>query len=64
MATPPPQTHVSDRSPLNLSFDIDTDFTVLADYCERFADSLMFRLGEGQHGGKYYSPRLEPGAHR
>ena len=48
MATPPTQTHVSDCSPLNLSFDIDTDFTVLADYCERFADSLIESAKPGE----------------
>ena len=48
MATTPTQTHVLDHSPLNLSFDIDTDFTVLADYCERFADSLIESAKPGE----------------
>lgn len=38
MATTPTQTHTS---PLTLSFCAETDFTLLADYCERFADTLM-----------------------
>ena len=48
MATTPTQTHTLHHSPLNLSFDIDTDFTVLADYCERFADSLIESAKPGE----------------
>ncbi|MFZ3391110.1 hypothetical protein [Buttiauxella gaviniae] len=48
MATTPTQTQVSERSPLTLSFDINTDFTVLADYCERFADSLIESAKPGE----------------
>ncbi|WP_034456910.1 hypothetical protein [Buttiauxella noackiae] len=40
MATITTQTHAS-HSPLNLSFGADTDFTVLADYCEHFADAMI-----------------------
>lgn len=48
MATTPTQTHTLDHSPLNLSFNADTDFTVLADYCERFADSLIESAKPGE----------------
>ncbi|MEZ2577958.1 MULTISPECIES: hypothetical protein [Buttiauxella] len=48
MATTPTQTHTLDHSPLNLSFNADTDFTVLADYCERFADSLIASAKPGE----------------
>lgn len=48
MATTPTQTHTSENSPLTLSFDINTDFTVLADYCERFADSLIESAKPGE----------------
>jgi len=48
MATTPTQTHTLDYSPLTLSFDIDTDFTVLADYCERFAESLIESAKPGE----------------
>lgn len=48
MATTPTQTHTSKTSPLTLSFDINTDFTVLADYCERFADSLIESAKPGE----------------
>lgn len=41
MATTPNQTHSSENSPFTLSFNAGTDFTVLAYYCERFADTLM-----------------------
>lgn len=41
MATILTQTHSSENSSLTLSFNVDTDFTVLADYCERFADALI-----------------------
>lgn len=40
MATITTQTH-SSNSPLNLSFDAETDFIVLANYCEHFADALI-----------------------
>ncbi|KKI47665.1 hypothetical protein XK97_08685 [Obesumbacterium proteus] len=39
MATTP--THSSENSPFTLSFNAQTDFTVLADHCERFADALI-----------------------
>ncbi len=48
MATTPTQTQTSENSPLTLSFDINTDFTVLADYCERFADSLIESAKPGE----------------
>jgi hypothetical protein len=48
MATIPTQTHSPENSPLTLSFNADTDFTVLADHCERFADALM----ESHHSGE------------
>ena len=48
MATTPTQTHTLDHSPLNLSFNADTDFTVLADYCERFAESLIESAKPGE----------------
>lgn len=41
MATIPTQTYSSENSPFTLSFNAQTDFTVLADYCERFAAALM-----------------------
>ncbi|CND06168.1 hypothetical protein [Yersinia pseudotuberculosis] len=41
MATIPTQSHSSENSLLTLSFNADTDFIVLANYCERFADALM-----------------------
>jgi hypothetical protein len=47
------QTH-SSNSPLNLSFDVDTDFTVLADYCERFADTLIESNNLGQRRALCY----------
>lgn len=48
MATTPTQTHAHEPSPLTLTFSIDTDFTVLADYCERFADSLIESAKPGE----------------
>lgn len=48
MATTLTQTVSSESSPLNLTFGPDTDFTVLADYCERFADSLIESAKPGE----------------
>ncbi|NLS54455.1 hypothetical protein GJ675_12475 [Hafnia alvei] len=48
MATTPTQTHSSECSPLTLSFNSGTDFTVLADHCEQFADALI----ESHHSGE------------
>lgn len=48
MATTSNQTHSSENSPFTLSFNTDTDFTVLADHCEHFADALM----ESHHSGE------------
>ncbi|WP_279205289.1 hypothetical protein [Obesumbacterium proteus] len=41
MATTPTQAHSSENYPFTLSFNANTDFTVLADHCERFADALI-----------------------
>ncbi|WP_193764583.1 ash family protein [Hafnia alvei] len=48
MATTPTQTHSSENSPFTLFFNAQTDFTVLADYCEHFADALI----ENHHSGE------------
>lgn len=48
MATTPTQTVSSETSPLTLNFGPDIDFTVLADYCERFADSLIESTKPGE----------------
>lgn len=48
MATIPTQSHSSKNSLLTLSFNADTDFTVLADYCEHVADALI----ESHHSGE------------
>lgn len=48
MATTPTQTHSPESSPFTLSLNADTDFTVLAEHCERFADALM----ESHHSGE------------
>ncbi|WP_367298392.1 hypothetical protein [Hafnia alvei] len=48
MATTSKQTHSPENSPFTLSFNADTDFTVLADHCERLADALM----ESHHSGE------------
>lgn len=48
MATTPTQPHLSEHYPFTLSFNAQTDFTVLADRCERFADALI----ESHHSGE------------
>ena len=48
MATTSNQLYSLEDSPLALSFNAQTDFTVLANYCERFADALI----ESHHSGE------------
>ncbi|WP_279205495.1 hypothetical protein [Obesumbacterium proteus] len=48
MATIPTQSHSFENSPFTLSFNAQTDFTVLADHCEHFADALI----ESHHSGE------------
>lgn len=54
MATTSNQTHSSENSPLTLSFNAYTDFTTLADYCERFADAMIESDSLGQQRALCY----------
>ncbi|SCM54450.1 hypothetical protein [Hafnia alvei] len=42
MATILTQAYSSESFPFTLSFNAQTDFTALADYCERFANGMLF----------------------